>query len=55
MTTIYLAGPINGCNDDEAHRSGKRVVLVIPEGTRISPWLRYHSHAIVSDLASVQL
>lgn len=118
MTTLYLAGPINGCTDDEAngwrqgfmdslpgykfldpmvrdyrgkedesvneivegdksdieacdvflaycwqvswgtameilyaHQVGKRVVLVIPEGARISPWLRYHSHAIYSTLA----
>jgi hypothetical protein len=122
--TIYLAGPINGCNDDEANgwrdkfmhrlpRCGfldpmvrdyrgredecvqeivegdkadigesdvflaycwqsswgtameilhaynlfrfqpKRlhsVVLVIPEGTRISPWQRYHSDVIVPTL-----
>lgn len=29
---------------------GPFVLLVIPEGTRISPWLRYHSDAIVSTL-----
>ena len=121
MTTVYLAGPINGCTDDEAHgwRQGfmarfeefyecygfldpmvrdyrgredecvaeivegdkddidgcdiflaycwqvswgtameiyhawqlaKRVILVVPEGHRISPWLRYHSTAIVHTL-----
>lgn len=33
-----------------AHRAGKRVVLVVPEGTRISPWLRYHSTVIASTL-----
>lgn len=119
MITIYMAGPINGCTDDEAHgwrqglmemlpafqfldpmrrdyrgkedesvneivagdiadidacdiflaycwqvswgtameifyacRSGKTVVLVVPEGARISPWLRYHSHAILPTLAA---
>jgi hypothetical protein len=119
MTTIYLAGPINGCIDDEAHgwrqgfmdslsgykfldpmvrdyrgredecvpeivegdkadieacdvflaycwqvswgtameifyahQLGRRVVLVVPEGARISPWLRYHSHAIYKTLAA---
>lgn len=25
----------------------KPVVVVVPTGNRISPWLRYHSHAIV--------
>lgn len=116
---VYLAGPINGCNDDEAngwrqgfmarlphlefrdpmvrdyrgredecvaeivqgdiadidecdtflaycwqvswgtameifyaYRAGKRVILVVPEGARVSPWLRYHSHYIVSNLAA---
>ena len=29
-----------------AHRNGKTVVLVVPEGHRISPWLRGHSHEI---------
>lgn len=115
---VYLAGPINGCTDEEAHgwrdgfmaslpdlkfldpmvrdyrgredesvneivesdiedinecdvflaycwqiswgtgmevfyayRTGKRVILVVPEGERISPWLRYHSHDIVPTLA----
>ena len=122
MTTIYLAGPINGCTDDEASGWRKKfmemlpngkykfldpmrrdfrgkedesvdeivwgdladidnsdvflaycwqpswgtameihyayaqtehplsVVLVVPEGSRISPWLRYHSDHIVSTL-----
>jgi nucleoside 2-deoxyribosyltransferase len=115
VTTVYLAGPINGCTDDEAHgwrqsfvnslpdlqfldpmvrdyrgredesvaeivegdksnieacdvflaycwqvswgtameifyahALGKRVVLVVPEDARVSPWLRYHADAIVS-------
>lgn len=118
MTTVYLAGPINGCTDDEANgwrqgfmerlpeddfldpmvrdyrgqedecvveivegdkadidqcdiflaycwqtswgtgmeilyawETGKHVMLVIPEGTRVSPWQRYHSHQIVWTLA----
>lgn len=124
MTTVYLAGPINGCTDDEANGwrqgfmeslpgfdfldpmrrdyrgredecvdeivegdkqdidncdvflaycwqvswgtameiyyawrgegrrlPGPRIVLVIPEGQRISPWLRYHSDVIVPTLA----
>jgi nucleoside 2-deoxyribosyltransferase len=117
VTTIYLAGPINGCNDTEAngwrrdfmdnlagfsfldpmvrdyrgredecvseivegdmadidaadvflaycwqvswgtameilyaHSVDKPVLLVCPPGTRVSPWLRYHSTAIVPSL-----
>lgn len=34
--------------------AGPFVLLVIPEGTRISPWLRYHSDAIVGTLAEAQ-
>lgn len=34
-----------------AHTEGKWVVLVVPDGHRISPWLRYHSHIIVPTLA----
>jgi nucleoside 2-deoxyribosyltransferase len=26
-----------------AHSLGKRVLTVLPEGTRVSPWLRYHA------------
>jgi nucleoside 2-deoxyribosyltransferase len=120
MSAIYLAGPINGCTDDEANgwrqgfierlagkgfvfldpmvrdyrgredecvaeivegdkgdidacdtflaycwqtswgtgmeilyawETGKHVLLVIPEGVRISPWQRYHSHQICWTLA----
>ncbi len=116
MSTVYLAGPINGCSDDEATawrdrlktmlrhavldpmtrdcrgqeaesftaivvrdkqgivaadvlcafcprpsvgtsmeilfawERGKTVVLIVPPGVPVSPWLRYHSHAIVPDL-----
>lgn len=119
MNVVYMAGPINGCNDDEANgwretfdrkmrsignttldpmvrdyrgredesvkeiveldiadidacdvflaycwqtswgtameifyawRAGKKVILVVPEGSRISPWLRYHSTDIVTSL-----
>jgi len=120
MTTVYLAGPINGCSDEGAsgwrdafmadrphlefldpmrrdyrgredesvneivegdiadiyacdvflancwqvswgtameiffaHDIGKKVILVIPEGTRISPWLRYHSDEIHNTLDTV--
>lgn len=31
-----------------AFERGKLVVVVAQEGARISPWMRYHSHAIVS-------
>jgi predicted Rossmann-fold nucleotide-binding protein len=31
-----------------AFEMGKLVVVVVSEGTRISPWLRYHSHVIVN-------
>ncbi len=30
-----------------AFAAGKLVVVVAKEGTRISPWMRYHSHKIV--------
>lgn len=32
------------------YRSGKRVVVVNASGGALSPWLRYHCHAVVSDL-----
>ena len=121
MTTVYLAGPINGCNDDEAngwrqgvmdrhpdhtfldpmvrdyrgredecvdeivegdkadiakcdiflaycwqvswgtgmeihlaHQGGKRVIVVVPAGDRVSPWLRYHSEVVVTTLAEAE-
>jgi nucleoside 2-deoxyribosyltransferase len=118
VTTVYLAGPINGCNDEEAngwrqnfmqhfpmsvefldpmvrdyrgreddcyeeivhldlldiekcnvflaycwqaswgtameirlaYELGCTVVVVVPEGERISPWLRYHADTIVTTL-----
>jgi nucleoside 2-deoxyribosyltransferase len=31
-----------------AWERGKPVVAVVPEGARISPWLRYHTHKIVN-------
>ncbi len=33
-----------------AHSIGRPVIAVLPEGTRISPWLRYHTRAIVHTL-----
>ncbi len=27
-----------------AWQAGKLVVVVVPQGVRVSPWLRYHSH-----------
>lgn len=30
-----------------AFERGKYIAVVAAEGTRISPWMRYHSHAIV--------
>lgn len=130
MTTVYLAGPINGCTDDEANgwRQGfmeslagckfldpmvrdyrgredecvgeivegdkadidacdiflaycwqvswgtameiyyawerwgypqgrkpkKHIILVVPEGSRISPWLRHHSDLIIPTLADAR-
>jgi len=35
-----------------AFERGKFVVIVSDHGTRISPWLRYHSHAIVGSFAA---
>jgi nucleoside 2-deoxyribosyltransferase len=34
-----------------AFERGKWVIVVAPEGTQISPWLRYHSHVIVRSFA----
>ncbi|TIL94656.1 MAG: hypothetical protein E5Y73_11135 [Mesorhizobium sp.] len=31
-----------------AFERGKLVVVVAKDGTRISPWMRYHSHAILN-------
>ena len=33
-----------------AYDQGKTIILVVPEGQRVSPWLRYHSDAIVPTL-----
>lgn len=35
-----------------AFERGKFVVIVADHNTRISPWLRYHSHAIVGSFAA---
>lgn len=35
-----------------AFERGKLVVVVAAEGARISPWLRYHSHAILPTFAA---
>lgn len=120
MSTIYLAGPINGCTDDEMHswrddmttrlsghtiltpvvrdyrgkedesvedivegdkadvdasdvviafcpkpsvgtsmevlyawERGKHVVIYAPADAPVSPWLRYHSHAVLHTAAEV--
>jgi len=120
MTTIYLAGPILGCNDSEckdwrelakkilpaekffdpmardyrgcednhikeiveddkkdidasdilvvyynkpsvgtsmeiiyAWERNKTVLIVVPPGLQVSPWLKYHSHGIFKSLAEV--
>jgi nucleoside 2-deoxyribosyltransferase len=34
-----------------AFERGKPIVVVAAQGTRISPWLRYHSHHITSSYA----
>lgn len=31
---------------------GKPVVVVVPQGARVSPWLRYHSVGVATDLWS---
>ena len=33
-----------------AYELGKTVIVVVPEGERISPWLRYHADHVVSTL-----
>jgi nucleoside 2-deoxyribosyltransferase len=33
-----------------AHRAGKRVVVIDKSGEPLSPWLVYHSHAIVASV-----
>lgn len=38
-----------------AWERGKRVITYVPPGSPISPWLRYHSHVIVHNLADVAL
>lgn len=43
---VYFAWDLRFQGTDQ----GPFVLLVIPEGTRISPWLRYHSDAIVHTL-----
>lgn len=39
----------------EAYTQGKDVVIVVPEGLRISPWLRYHANEILTSLKEVEL
>ncbi len=34
-----------------AWERGRRVVIFAPEGAPVSPWLRFHSHAICHDAA----
>lgn len=34
-----------------AWEHGRTVVVVVPEGARVSPWLRYHSNTVLSTLA----
>jgi len=36
-----------------AHSQGIPVVAVVPEGMRVSPWLRYHTVAVVPTLSDV--
>jgi nucleoside 2-deoxyribosyltransferase len=33
-----------------AHEQGKRVITVVPTGSRVSPWITYHSQEVVSSL-----
>lgn len=38
-----------------AFERGKLVVVVAKDGTRISPWMRYHSHAILPSFGAAML
>lgn len=38
-----------------AHQQAKLVICVVPEGHRVSPWLRYHSDAIFHTLDEITL
>lgn len=38
-----------------AWERGKRIVVVVPNGGRVSPWLTYHSLGVFDDLASAVL
>ncbi len=36
-----------------AWERGRRVVVYVPFGAKVSPWLRYHSHVILTDPGDV--
>lgn len=40
MTTVYLAGPINGCNDDEAHGWRQQFMESLPGLEFLDPMRR---------------
>lgn len=37
-----------------AHEHGRRVCVVVPEGTPVSPWLRFHANEVVAGLAEAK-
>ena len=37
-----------------AYLGHKRIIVVVPEGARVSPWLRYHSEVVVPSLAEAE-
>jgi hypothetical protein len=43
-----------GTRGQSVHGGPHTVILVIPEGVRISPWLRYHSDHICTSLSEAQ-
>lgn len=61
MTTVYLAGPINGCNDDEAHGWRQDFVASLPRLTFLDPMRRdyrgvedqFAAQIVEADLADI--
>lgn len=40
---------------DRKTTGGRKIVVVVPEGQRVSPWLRYHSDIVVPTLEKASL
>lgn len=50
LANIWTCSPGTSMELLYAHERGKRVIVIVPTGSRVSPWVTYHSTEVVTSI-----